>query len=61
MKTLWTYTWAYLFVVLEKLDRLSDWIAYQVDNNDYLAGAVGALALMAIPYILGIVDIVVRG
>ena len=61
MMKIWTYAWAYLFEVLEKLDRLSDWIAYQVDNNDYLAGAVGALALMAIPYILGIVDIVVRG
>lgn len=60
MKTLWIYGWAYIFVVLEKLDKLSDWMADQIDHNNYLAGAIGALALMAIPYIIGVIDIVVR-
>jgi len=60
MKTLWIYSWAYIFVALEKLDKLSDWLADQVDNNDYLAGFVFALVLFAIPYIIGVVDIVVR-
>ena len=60
MKTLWIYSWAFIFVVLEKLDKLSDWMADQIDHNNYLAGAIGALALMAIPYIIGVIDIVVR-
>ena len=45
---------------MEKLDKLSDWLADQVDHNDYLAGFVFALVLFAIPYIIGVVDIVVR-
>ena len=57
----WCYLWAYVFTALEKLDKLSDWLADQVDHNNYLAGAIGALALMAIPYIIGVFDIVVRG
>ena len=60
MKTLWIYSWAFIFVVLEKLDKLSDWMADQIDHNNYLAGAIGAMALMAIPYIIGVIDIVVR-
>lgn len=61
MKTLWIYAWAYVFVALEKLDKLSDWLADQVDRNDYLAGFVFALTLFAIPYLVGIIDIVVKG
>ena len=61
LKMVWIYSWAFIFVVLEKLDRLSDWLADQVDHNDYLAGFVFALVLFAIPYIIGVVDIVVRG
>ena len=57
---IWCYLCAYVFVALEKLDKLSDWLADQVDNNDYLAGFVFALVLFAIPYIIGVVDIVVR-
>ena len=60
LKMVWIYSWAYIFVALEKLDKLSDWLADQVDNNDYLAGFVFALVLFAIPYIIGVVDIVVR-
>jgi hypothetical protein len=60
LKMVWIYGWAYIFVVLEKLDKLSDWIAHQVDTNDYLAGFVFALTLFAIPYLVGIIDIVVR-
>ena len=60
LKMVWVYCWAYIFVALEKLDRLSDWLADQVDHNDYLAGFVFALVLFAIPYLVGIIDIVVR-
>lgn len=58
---LWIYVWAYVFVLLCLLDRLGDWLEYQVDHNDYLAGAVGALALLAIPYLIGVIDIVIWG
>jgi hypothetical protein len=58
---LWIYVWAYVFVLLGLLDRLGDWLEYQVDHNDYLAGAVGALALLAIPYLIGVIDIVIWG
>lgn len=61
MKTIWIYSWAYVFILMEQLDRLADWMADQIDHNNYLAGAIGALALMAIPYIIGVFDIVVRG
>ncbi|MBQ6778312.1 MAG: hypothetical protein IJP51_02330 [Acidaminococcaceae bacterium] len=65
MMAVWVYGWAYLFVILmlldRLLDRLGDWMEYQIDHNDYLAGAIGALMLMAIPYIIGVIDIVVRG
>ena len=43
---------------LDKLDEWGEWMEYQVDHNDYLAGFVGAVCLMAIPYIIGIIDIV---
>jgi hypothetical protein len=58
---LWVYAWAYVFVLLGLLDRLGDWLEYQVDHNDYLAGAIGALALLAIPYLIGVIDIVIWG
>ena len=57
---IWCYVWAYIFVILEKMDKIGDWLADQVDHNDYLAGFVFALVLFAIPYIIGVVDIVVR-
>jgi hypothetical protein len=61
MRKIWCYAWAYVFVLLGLLDRLGDWMEYQVDNNNYLAGAVGALALLAIPYLIGVIDIVIWG
>ena len=61
LNTIWIYGWAYIFILLEQLDKLGDWMADQIDHNNYLAGAIGALALMAIPYIIGVFDIVVRG
>ena len=61
LKMVWVYAWAYVFVALEKLDRLADWMADQIDHNNYLAGFVFALTLFAIPYLVGIIDIVVRG
>lgn len=57
----WTLFWAYLFVILAALDRFGEWLEDQVDNNDYLAGALGALALIEIPYLVGIIDIVFVG
>lgn len=61
MRNLWIYAWAYIYVALGLIDRLGDWMEDQVDHNDYLAGAIGTLAFMAIPYVFGIIDIVVRG
>ena len=61
LKKVWIYGWAYLFVALELLDKLGEWLQDQIDNNDYLAGAIGAICLMAIPYLFGIIDIVIRG
>ena len=58
---LWVYAWAYVFVLLGLLDTLGDWLEDQVDHNDYLAGAIGALALLAIPYLVGVIDIVIWG
>ena len=58
---LWVYAWVYVFVLLGLLDRLGDWLEDQVDHNDYLAGAIGALALLAIPYLVGVIDIVIWG
>ena len=43
------------------LDRFGKWLADQIDNNDYLAGFVFGICLFAIPYIIGVIDIVVRG
>lgn len=60
LKAAWVYGWAYLFVALEMLDRLGDWMADQVDHNDYLAGIVFGICLFAIPYILGVIDIVTK-
>ena len=56
----WIYGWAYLFIALEQLDRFGDWLSDQVDHNDYLAGALFAIALIAIPYLIGIIDIVAK-
>ena len=61
LKTAWVYGWAYVFVALELLDRFGKWLEEQIDHNDYLAGFVFALTLFAIPYLVGIIDIVVRG
>lgn len=44
--------------VLDKLDAAGEWMEYQVDHNDYLAGFLLALVFFAIPYILGIISIV---
>ena len=61
LKTAWIYGWAYLFIALELLDRFGSWLEDQVDHNDYLAGFIGAVCLLAIPYLIGIIDIVVKG
>lgn len=61
MMRLWCYAWAYVFEVLALLDRVGDWMVDQVDHNDYLAGFLFAVVLFAIPWLLGIVDIVIGG
>lgn len=61
MMKLWCYAWGYVFEVLALLDRFGDWMVDQVDHNDYLAGFLFAVMLFAIPWLLGIVDIVIGG
>lgn len=61
MTKLWCYAWAYVYEVLGLLDRFGDWMVDQIDHNDYLAGFVFAVVLFAIPYIVGIIDIVFLG
>ena len=46
--------------VVDAIDRAGGWLLWQIDNNDYFAGALFGIALFAIPYLLGIIDIVVR-
>lgn len=46
--------------MLELLDRAGGWLLYQVDNNNYLAGFLVGIALFAIPYLFGVIDIVIR-
>ena len=60
LKTAWIYGWAYLFVALELLDHFGKWLVDQIDHNDYLAGIVFGICLFAIPYILGVIDIVTK-
>ena len=60
LKTAWIYGWAYLFVALKLLDRFGKWLVDQIDHNDYLAGIVFGICLFAIPYILGVIDIVTK-
>ena len=48
----------------EKLDQSPEevraWLEEQIDHNDYLAGIVFGICLFAIPYILGVIDIVTK-
>ena len=47
-------------MLLELIDRAGGWMLYQVDHSDFLAGFVFATVFVTIPYLLGIIDIVVR-
>jgi len=42
------------------IDRAGGWLLWQIDTNDFFAGALFGIALFAIPYIFGIIDIVLR-
>lgn len=56
MKTIefvWCCLWAYL-------DIFGEWLERQVDHNDYLAGAIGALVMIELAWAIGIIDIVLR-
>jgi len=45
---------------IDIIDRAGGWLLWQVDNNDFFAGILFGIALFAIPYIVGIIDIVAR-
>lgn len=64
----WCYLWEYLFIAWEllkrcgkRLDLFGEWMEHQVDHNNYLAGFIGAVYLITIPWLIGIIDIIVRG
>ncbi len=58
---LWCYFWGYLVIVGEALDRLGDWMAEQVDHNDYLAGALFVLVLFEMVWAVGIINVTFAG
>ena len=45
---------------IDLIDRAGGELLWQIDNNDYLAGFLFGIALFAIPYLFGIIDIVTR-
>ena len=45
---------------IDLIDRAGGWLLWQVDNNDFFEGMLFAIALFAIPYIFGLINIVVR-
>ena len=47
-------------VHLHLVDRFGKWLEDQIDHNDYLAGFVFGICLFAIPYVVGIIDIVTK-
>ena len=57
---IWCYAWACLFIARDALLRFGDWMVDQVDHNDYLAGFIGAVFLMLLPWLVGAIDIVMR-
>ena len=61
MRKIWCYAWAYWFVTMEALDRLGDWMADQVDNNDYLAGALGVVCMYILVYLVGSAGVLLGG
>ena len=61
LKMVWIYTWAYIFVALELIDKLGDWLGDQIDHNDYLAGALIVTSAIILSWMLGIVQIVWMG
>ena len=53
MKTIWIYAWAYIYVVLELLDKLWDKLA-DVMDSDVFAGAVLAANVAIVCKMLGV-------
>ena len=45
---------------IDIIDHVGGWMLWQVDNNNYLAGFIAGLCFVAIPYLVGIIDVVVR-
>lgn len=58
---LWCYFWGYLEILGEALDRLGDWMADQVDHNDYLAGALGVVCMYILVYLVGSAGVLLGG
>ena len=50
----WCYFWAYL-------DIFGEWLEDQVDNNDYLAGALFLLFLFEMVWFAGIINVTFAG
>ena len=61
MRNLWIYAWAYVYVALGLLDRLGDWMADQIDHNDYLAGVLFVLVLFEMVWFAGIINVTFAG
>ena len=61
MSKIWMYFWAYLYEVLGLLDKAADWAAWQIDNNDYLAGALGVVWLYIMVYLVGGMGVLLGG
>lgn len=40
---------------------VNEWIAYQIDHNDFLAGAIMMLGLLSFMYLVGAINIVIGG
>lgn len=61
MNRIWCYVWAYVFEVLGLLDKAADWAAWQIDHNDYLAGALGVVVLYIMVYLVGAAGVLLGG
>lgn len=61
MVKLWCYFWAYVYEVLALLDKVADWVAWQIDHNDYLVGALGVAWLYILVYLVGGAGVLLGG
>ena len=57
MIKVWCLAWAYIYEILGQIDRLGDWMADQIDHNDYLVGALVVVYFIVFSWFLGAVQI----